>query len=719
MHEKFFSEKKPTLADGDFMGFFIGQKTEVFADLVKEGLERKEKIFVSERILRRYPNTLNLGEQNVDVLLDPNLLEVEKLVSSQIEYEEGSLFSGHRYLIDSESFFSDLENHVCRCSLDGLLKSLMHCQASVGIVFSDLQKISLTQLSSFPRVYVNDNVVSNKFFIMPTRLNGKNSEISLIFEDLAEKSRPDTPQNGETFPMLIPGMLESIIESLGVGVVVGDRYGNMVLYNKASSKMMGLPPSPLPYAERIRRFGNYLPDKITPYPYEQLPLSRAIKGEDFDNELIYVSNPLKPSGTWIQTMGRGVRDSEGALIGGVLVSKDVTEEKKLQEENEFLEKSLVQNQKLESLGVLAGGIAHDFNNLLVGVLGNASIILQQGGVSESLRPRVEQIQEAGFQLNDLTKQLLIYAGIRPNQEYEVFNLNELVQTMKGLVESVVSKKMQVKLKLSLEPLFLSGDEVQLRQILLNLAMNAADAYSDSAGELEIRTREKFVDEVVFKRSFFSAAEGAGSYVCFEVADQAGGIEPGCIERVFDPFYSTKGMGRGLGLSAVLGIIKAHKGFLELKTNKGVGTKFSVWFPAVSEPKKIVSNPNLKASDSYHSKRVLIIDDEQLVLDVAKAILSHHGLSVLGASSGTEGLNILRREIESIDLLVLDMNMPDINGDEVYRVVRNLTKALPIIISSGFSKELCVLDRTDDSKCYFLEKPYSSEKLLTIIEEVFS
>ena len=712
MHQKYLSKILPTLADGDYMGIFLGDDVFQLNLLIEEGLARQEEIILSAGLLDFVsPDYLGKVGQFKNTSFD-FLLSFLKNKSNALSPDK----TGFRLLLDSDELYGNLNHNERRSGLDKILKILMGGEVSIGVIHGDLNSLSVSELSCYPRVMVNGSVATNKFFVLPQRALEEESELLVLFEQVESKSM-QFPMEGEPFPTGVPDMLEAIIESMGVGIVVGDNYGNMILFNRSAQSIMGLPPSPLPYAERIRRFGNYLPDKVTPYPFDCLPLSRAIRGETFENELIFIKHKNKNEGVWVQTTGRGVRASDGKLLGGVLVFRDVTEEQKVQEEKDLLEKSLVQNQKLESLGVLAGGIAHDFNNLLVGVLGNASIVLQQDGVSEALKPRVEQIQEAGLQLSDLTKQLLIYAGLNPNKGYQPIDLNSIVSLMSGLVEAAVSKKMQLTLALSNGVHGLIGDEVQIRQILLNLAINAADAYGSAGGELIIRTKEAYVRSDVLKKSFYAATEKEGDFVCFEVEDFAGGIQEELITKVFDPFFSTKGIGRGLGLSAVLGIVKAHQGFLELETKQGVGTKFSVWFPRADAGVKVNESVKIDNKLKSEGKTVLLVDDEELVLEVADSILSLNGFRPVRALSGRQGIDLLKKENSSLSLVILDMNMPDLSGEDVYKEVRKLAPELPVVISSGFSKELCSLEKFDDDNCYFLEKPYSVDKLLNLVVQL--
>ena len=724
MHKKYLEVESPILSDGDFMGFFLDSNPGVLDEIILEGLRREELVFISPSLspcidLALSSHTSVLEKSDLRYVLD-------FLHNLKLEMLGGK--SGIRLILDSVYLFSSVDgagvdSTEAKFLVDDMLKLLMRGKVGVACMYESSSEVLLSHLCLHPRLFVDGKARSNPFFVLPGNIKEEKSDLSFILDNKFSSAQKKNILESQTFPMGLndsdmSSMLESIIDSMGAGVVVGDRYGNMVLFNKAVSEMMGLPASPLPYAERIMRFGNYLPDKLTPYPFQELPLSRAIRGEDFDNELVFVKNSKKPNGVWLQATGRGVRDSHGNLIGGVLVSRDVTEEKSLQEENDRLQKNLIQNQKLDSLEVLAGGIAHDFNNLLVGVLGNASIILQQIESDSMFRSRIEQVQEAGLQLSDLTKQLLIYAGINPSRGYKKINLNELVSSMAGLVEAAVSKKMTLQILISEGGLPVEVDEVQVRQILLNLAMNAADAYGEKGGKLGVFTESKMIDDKILSSAFYSAAEVQGVYAGFEVRDEAGGIEESILTKIFDPFFSTKGMGRGLGLSAVLGIIKAHRGFLELNTILGKGTSFKVWFPMSS---------NLMQADAVlgkkekpkKCKKVLVIDDEDLVLEVSSAILSHHGIEVVTASSGRQGLSILKESFNDVSLVILDMNMPDMHGEVVYCKIREKYKNMPVIISSGFSKELSGIIDKEGDRCFYLEKPYSASALLDKISSVLS
>jgi len=729
MHKKYLSNSLPMLADGDFMGV-IQSKNDVSeiqaAKIIKEGLERDERVYVDHVIYDMINNTLKEVVTLIDSITFSNCF-----AHSTTSTDLGSLriasieagFSGLRYIASPVSFYLNTPSSHSSVSLENslreILKNLMKGGISIAILYEDGEKQTFSMLTRHPRIYYQGKVQPNPLFLLPGEVEEHESELGafLIKQERARKNNSNVGSGkGETFPLGVPNMLDAIIDSMGLGVVVGDLYGNMVLFNKAAQSIMGLPASPLPYSERIRRFGNFLLDQKTPYPFEQLPLSRAIRGEQFENEIIYVENLGLDSGKWLAATGRGVTDEDGNLVGGVVVIRDVTEEYKTQKDKEQLELTLLQAQKMESLGMLAGGIAHDFNNLLVGVLGNASILLQQGLVLEHGRVRLEQIEYSALQLSDLTRQLLMYAGLSPGRTHAPIDIREVVDSMRGIVETGISKKIELEWKISSDVLVMQADEVQIRQILLNLIVNASDAHSGSVGRISVSVYKEAIDEEVFKRAIYSSAEDAGEYIVLEVKDTGCGISQEVMDRVFDPFFSTKGIGRGLGLSAVLGIVKNHRGALELNSKVNGGTHFKIYFP-LSDVKSKKSLEIEQVVTSRESGLVLVIDDEPMVLEVAQAILTNAGYEVLTASSGSDGLLLFNKWSDAILTVLVDMTMPDMSGIDVYHSIRRISANIPVVISSGFSKDLCVGKEEGDEHFHFLSKPYAGELLVETVSRL--
>lgn len=717
MHQKFFTSHAPILAEGDFMGVFLPSKKieyeKLLISLIKEGEEREEKVLLDSLILK----SLLLDISSSKFFAVPSFILGNKPLTFFLQEKENAFsegYSGIRYIGASESLFQNDQHHLIQDYRKELLSSLMDGGVSVAVLYRDSKTITFSELCRHPRIYHHGIVRTNPLFILPERAGDYGSELDAFLDKTP--SRLDNSFNeGETFPSGVPDMLESIIDSMGVGVVVGDTYGNMVLLNKSAQKMVGLPPSSLPYPERMRRFGNYLADGVTPYPYDNLPFSRATRGEDFENEVVCIKNDKNKEGSWIVGSGRGVRDSNGTLLGGVVVYRDATEEYKTQKEKEALELTLLQAQKMESLGMLAGGIAHDFNNLLVGVLGNASILLKQELVHEQGKPRLQQIEFSALQLTDLTKQLLMYAGLSPGKSMKQISVVDVVDSMKGIFDTGISKKVTLNWEINDQDVWIKADEVQIRQVLLNLVTNASDAHRGTSGSITVRVEKKDVPGDIFRKAIFASGDGGGQYAVLEVSDTGGGISDDVLDKIFDPFFSTKGMGRGLGLSAVLGIVKNHNGALEVKTEQGIGTAFRIYLP-LAEPLHQQIEVETTKENSLRTGKILIIDDEPMVVDVAQAILEDAGFDVITANSGGKGLKEFSKNEKDIVCVIIDMTMPDMGGDEVYKKIRKLSLEIPIVLSSGFSKDLCKNCYEGDSFSRFLEKPYPAKVLLDYIQD---
>jgi signal transduction histidine kinase/CheY-like chemotaxis protein len=719
MHQKFLTSKNPVLADGDFMGVFAssdrGCCEVLLVSLAQEGIDRGEKVLIDQSVLREFSHNGFLCDSNP---VTPFVLGKSPVVffaqERERSLEEG--YSGIRYLASSDTFFSSDPGVDLEQQRKLLLGMLMGGGAGIAVFYNDIQHVTFAELSRHPRVLHSGVVKTNPLFVLPERAVEYGSSLD-AYLDRQTRSQGVRFQKGETFPLGVPDMLESIIESMGVGVVVGDPYGNMVLFNTAAQRMVGLPPSPLPYPERIRRFGNYLPDAKTPYPYELLPFSRATRGEDFENEVVFIKNEKNTRGSWISGSGRGVRDAHGTLLGGVVVLRDVTEEYITQKEKEDLELTLLQTQKMDSLGMLAGGIAHDFNNLLVGVLGNASILIQQELVQEQGKVRLKQIEDSALQLTDLTKQLLMYAGLSPRKTMKQISVGSVIDSMRGIFDTSISKKVSLLWDIRDANVWISGDEVQIRQVLLNLITNASDAHKGTSGSIQVTLYEQDVSSETLKKAIFSACErDRGRYAVIEIQDTGAGISDEAMEKIFDPFFSTKGMGRGLGLSAVLGIVKNHKGALEVHSEIGIGTRFRIFLPAVDHQE---ISPDVQESGNVAlnlTGKVLVIDDEPMVVEVAEAILRDAGFDVIVAESGNQGLAKFAEYNSVIVCVIIDMTMPDIGGDEVYKKIRSISKDVPLVISSGFSKDLCKGFYEGDERSRFLEKPYPAQVLLEYVRE---
>jgi signal transduction histidine kinase/ActR/RegA family two-component response regulator len=391
------------------------------------------------------------------------------------------------------------------------------------------------------------------------------------------------------------------------------------------------------------------------------------------------------------------------------------EAQKAQNARCVLEARTQQAQRLESLGTLAGGIAHDFNNLLVGVLGNASAALSMLPPDAPARPVVNRIEEAALRATDLVNELMAYAG-RSRLEAAPLDLAELIAETTRLLEAAISTKAALicRFESGLAPI--KGDAVQIRQVVMNLITNASDALGGTPGTIHIDVkacRLTGTDDVV-------ARDGvrlpAGEYASLEVADSGCGMDTSTRDQMFEPFFTTRDTGRGLGLAAVSGIVAAHGGAILVDSTPGKGTRISVLFPTTAE-QPAATAPAAEAPAATVSSggiTILIVDDEPMVRDVARMMLEAEGYMVRAAQDGRSALEAMEREGAAISAVLLDVSMPDLNGDEVCRRIHEVYPATPVILTSGHSHEVVARDLGTSAPVSFLQKPYRKAQLIQAI-----
>ena len=336
---------------------------------------------------------------------------------------------------------------------------------------------------------------------------------------------------------------------------------------------------------------------------------------------------------WVRDIARHIVDEETgrSFIQGAIY--DMTDRKRAEEERLEMERRLLHAQKLESMGVLAGGIAHDFNNLLVAILGNAGLALMQLAPESPARQTVQDIELAAQRAAELTRQMLAYSG-KGKFVIERINLSRLVEEMAHLLEVSVSKRATVRYRFPEELPTVEGDSTQIRQVIMNLILNASDALGDSPGVISISTGTMIADREYLTGPFTDGSLPEGQYVYVEVSDTGAGMDEGTRSRIFDPFFSTKFAGRGLGLAAVLGIVRGHQGAIKLYSEVGKGSTFKVLFPAlagaapVAEASKAAPDENAAAG-----RTILVVDDDPTVRAVTRRILEHEGFVTLLAEDG--------------------------------------------------------------------------------------
>lgn len=412
-------------------------------------------------------------------------------------------------------------------------------------------------------------------------------------------------------------------------------------------------------------------------------------------------------------------DFEGAPAIFSLVV-DVSARKRMEVERRRLEEQMRHTQKLESLGVLAGGTAHDFNNLLVGILGNADLALrglaESVGPEDPLRVQLSRIKLAATRAAELTSRMLAYAG-KGAFVVRSLDLNSLANEMVDLVNVSISKSASLVLDLAEDLPAFEGDGVQIRQVIMNLVTNAADAVGDTAGTITLRTSVVDVDRELLSSMVVADSLVPGRYVCLEVTDTGGGMDECTRSRIFDPFFTTKQTGRGLGLAAVLGIVRSHRGGLSVESEIGRGSTFRVIFPCVDRAPSIESAAAIDVSSWRGSGTMVLADDEPRVREVLKMMMTDVGFRVIETDSAPKCLELYRQHKDDVTFVMVDWMMPGGGGRAVVSTLRARGDRVPIVISSGYSEEAVGADLRADPLVVFLEKPFEFETLLRTIRNL--
>jgi two-component system cell cycle sensor histidine kinase/response regulator CckA len=364
-------------------------------------------------------------------------------------------------------------------------------------------------------------------------------------------------------------------------------------------------------------------------------------------------------------------------------------------------------QKLESIGVLAGGIAHDFNNLLHVVLGNADLARLRVPSDSEAREHLDEVVRATLRAAELTQQLLAYSG-RGAVEIRQLDLSREVREMATLLRTAISKQATLKWDLSSELPPVTADPTQLRQIVMNLITNASDALSEAPGTITLRTG------VVESES---DAEPPVS-VFLEVSDTGCGMDSSTLQRIFDPFFSTKFTGRGLGLAAVMGIVESHQGHVQIRTAPGEGTSFRVVLPAVAGDAEAA--PRRLSGAGWRGRgTVLVVEDEEGVREVVGRMLERLGFHVITAVDGQDAIRVLDEHNGAVTAVLLDLSMPRMGGSETVQLLRERSPELPVVLMSGYTEQEVPAKMLDGAggPVGFLQKPFLSEDLSSVLRHL--
>ncbi len=402
--------------------------------------------------------------------------------------------------------------------------------------------------------------------------------------------------------------------------------------------------------------------------------------------------------------------------------QDITWRVWIENEKLQLERQVLHSQKLESLGILAGGIAHDFNNILMGILGNADLALQNVSPLSPVREYINNVVSSSRHAAELSKQMLAYSG-RGKFVIEGIDLNELIGEIIHLIEISVSKNVILKFDLTENLSCIEGDAAQLRQVIMNLVTNASEAVGKTSGVITISTGNEFCN-----REFIDSTESMawvgleelpkeGMYVYIEVSDSGCGMNEETLEKIFDPFFSTKFTGRGLGMAALIGIVRGHRGSILINTEIGKGSTVRIYFPE-SEKTEVSHREEASAlTELTATGTILLVDDEKTVRAIAGQMLERAGFRVITAVDGIKAIEVFKKRSGEIDCVLLDYTMPHMNGVECFHKLREIKPGVPVLLSSGFNQQEISQKLPDTETIGFIQKPYRMKEVVNSINQI--
>jgi len=503
------------------------------------------------------------------------------------------------------------------------------------------------------------------------------------------------------------------VKSIAEGVIVTDTTSRVVFMNRVAEQLTGWPQQEAAGLDLAEVF--QIVDEATRAPIEHIG-ARVLRDHATiklaDHVLLIGRDRVERA---IEDSLAPIQDDAGNITGVVLVFRDVTRRRQELREHQAIERKLLEVQKLESLGVLARGIAHNFNNLLMVIIGNADLALLNLPADMAAYKSIDQVAVAACRAAELTGQMLTYAG-KGQYLSEPIDLNTAVVELAELLRSTIARNVELEYRLAPQLPPIVADAAQIRQVIMNLIINAGEAIDAQRGAVAIATGTRGLAQAELVCMLPGQDLPAGQYVYLSVTDTGPGMDAVTLAKIFDPFFSTKFLGRGLGLAAVLGIMRSHAGALDVWSQPGHGARFTVFFPAQVEwqnsPAVEDVAPSLPALDGT----VLVIDDEEDVRVVTGRMLERAGCTVLSAADIATGIALLRAHIDSVACVLLDLIMPDTHVQAALSALLQLKPGLPIILMSGYAVQDAMSRLAGEEVAAFLQKPFSTRDLRQKVQE---
>ena len=486
-----------------------------------------------------------------------------------------------------------------------------------------------------------------------------------------------------------------LVETMGEGMWVLDPEGITTFVNRRMAEMLGYEPE-----EMVgRRLSDFVFEEDRPLSERNMDQRRQGRAAQHDFRF-----RRKDGGDlWTIVTGNPVLDEDGRVVSVLGMITDITDRRRA-------EQAQLQSQKLESLGVLAGGIAHDFNNLLTAILGNINLAQLSIPPVSPAQPYLENMEKTVQRATSLTRQMLAYSG-KGRFVVAPLDLNQTVEEMSHLLSVSISKKVTLRYQFQPGLPALMAEASQIQQVVMNLVTNASEAIGDAEGLVFIRTGSQTYLAEDLARDFPGQPMEPGPFLSLEVSDTGQGMSPEVQARIFEPFFTTKFTGRGLGLSAMQGIVRGHRGGIRLYSELGKGTTFKVIFPVGQVDGAAVEPPAHDAVEAWRgSGRVLLVDDEEEVRVIAEALLRSMGFDVVQARDGREAVERFRTSSGGLRAVLMDLTMPHMDGVETFRELRRIDPACRVVLTSGYNEQEAVQDFMGKGLVAFVQKPFQRDEL---------
>ncbi|MDQ6994490.1 MAG: PAS domain S-box protein [Mariprofundaceae bacterium] len=542
---------------------------------------------------------------------------------------------------------------------------------------------------------------------MPIQYEGAVASL-LVVRDVTAKKLAEMKLRQEQQKMQI------ILDNAPIGIWMIDMNSSIQLINKGFCDLLGISEQALRAADVYR---DALPDDVAVLcrASDQACMQRKQK------LMVQEAIPCVDGKVHTFDMIKApVFNDDGCMVGVVGLAIDATQRMEAEAEKDRMTRQIEHSQRLEALGVLAGGVAHDFNNILAVILGNASLIERKVSNDTDMALYLQRIVESSEKASLLCRQMLEYSG-QGKIKIEPLNLTDLSQSIVSLLEVGLASGVSLSYDLDEALPTIDADEAQMQQILMNLVINASEAMNGEDGHIDLKTSVQQIlpedlQEVVGEPDLCLS----DPYVCLQVTDNGCGMSDEVMQRIFEPFYTTKFTGRGLGMSALLGIVSAHHGCLCLHSQQGVGTRFRVFFPLGSL--HVEKTAQVKPADDLahrENRVVLLIDDEEIIRETVTAMLEDFGYDVMVAASGLEGIELYRQHQQNIAVVLLDVTMPQMNGLQCFQALKEINQHVKVFLTSGFHKDHVLEGVEDASLAGFIQKPYHPEALEAVLNSVMS